>query len=595
MKKSRPWHHTRWGTLTIWLGSIELAVPVLALTAAALAWGTYLDSTQNAQVARDAVYGSWWFIALMALVCVSLVFAVLTRLPWKRRHIGFIVVHASLIALITGGFWSMFGRVEGHLALEEGTSGNTIETQQEVLELLEHHGGQFETLATARPPRKPGALSLGAARLRLVERWENSRDESVVTDDSPEPFRAVLISPRAGMEGEWVGDEAKAGGASIIGGLRIRVLADGAAWEPPTGPDQGAPAFVFSVGEQLYPLAQEGQEVFPGWRIVSVRRFAKAQVAAAGLAENPSGPDNPAVEVVISDGSGSAERHTAFPNFPDMIMGRQIEGQAQSGATLVASGGRSQPETLVVYGPVSATRLGYIAPDGSGRALEAPQRFPATLDLGGRQVTITQQFARARGSTRTVRAPAMKENRPALVLRSGDATELTVVPWKSTAAVPGGSQNLMVRYGPRIVPLPFTVALTDFRKTDYPGTEMAMAYESDVLVTLPGQNGTPFRIFMNNPYAHGPWRVYQSGFIGETLSVFSVTRDPGLTLTYAACTFLCIGIVVIFYSRSLSWGHPGIPVPFAVQEKSHAKHPRPTDGPRPAPVGMGDPVGSCGP
>jgi hypothetical protein len=31
---------------------------------------------------------------------------------------------------------------------------------------------------------------------------------------------------------------------------------------------------------------------------------------------------------------------------------------------------------------------------------------------------------------------------------------------------------------------------------------------------------------------------------------------------YLACTGLCIGILVTFYSRSLSWGHPDIPVPF---------------------------------
>lgn len=87
-----------------------------------------------------------------------------------------------------------------------------------------------------------------------------------------------------------------------------------------------------------------------------------------------------------------------------------------------------------------------------------------------------------------------------------------------------------------------------------------MEYQSDVGIIFPGQPETKFNIYMNNPYAHGPWKVYQSGFNGTTVSIFSVMHDPGLTLTYIASTFLCIGVVVTFYSRSMSWGHPGIPI-----------------------------------
>jgi len=591
MKKSQPWHHSRLGTIVLWLGSIELAVPVLVLTALALALGTYLDSTRGARLAMDVVYGSWWFISLMVLVCVSLVFAVVTRFPWKRRHIGFMIVHASLITLIAGGFWSMFGRIEGHLALEEGSSGNSIETAAERLELVEHLGGEFATLAAIEAPRRAGAFDLKDVRLQFVEKWENTRDEGVVTNDAPGPFRAVQISAQAGSAPVWVGEEERDGGASVLAGLRVRVLPDGAAWSPPSKEGPSAPGYFFVLGESRLPLAQPGQEAIPGWTIVSIKRFAKALVSGGGLTENPAGPDNPAIDVTISDGAGTTERHTAFLSFPDMVMNRTVEGPGRSGARLIATGGGNEPETLVVFGPIAPIGLGYIAPDGTSRVLETPASFPATLDLGQRRVTIVQQFARARGDSRTVKAPKAKDNRPALVLRSGDATELTVVPWKGLASVNAGGRDLLLRYGPGVVPLPFSVKLADFRKTDYPGTEMAMAYESDVFIALPGQPEAPYRIFMNNPYIHGPWRVYQSGFVGDNLSVFSVMRDPGLTMTYTGAAFLCVGIVIIFYSRSLSWGHPGIPVPFADQEKSHAK---PVNAPsvNPLPNAAGQPVGA---
>ena len=102
MKPREPWHETLFGRIALFLGSVRLAVPVIAFVAVEMAWGTYLESTQNAKVARAAVYVSWWFVSLMALVCVSLVFAVITRYPWKRRHVGFITVHAGLLLLMAG-------------------------------------------------------------------------------------------------------------------------------------------------------------------------------------------------------------------------------------------------------------------------------------------------------------------------------------------------------------------------------------------------------------------------------------------------------------------------------------------------------------
>jgi hypothetical protein len=571
MKKQLPWHHTRAGSIVLWLGSIQLAVPILGATAVALAVGTYLDSTKGFKVAKEAVYGSWWFLAVMGLVCVSLIFAVITRYPWKRRHVGFITVHAGLLGVIAGGFVSLFGRLEGHLPLEEGKSSSIMETQDDQVELVEHQGGQFTTVASARGPDGPTVLNLAGNRIQVVERWANSREEQVVNDDAPEPFRGVLVAAQQGAEPRWVGEEGKAGAAPVLADLLVRVLPDGVAWEPPAKETEGAPAkadFAFTFEGKKFPLGEEGQEAFPGWKIASIKKFARAFVGGEGIIESAGGAENPAVDVHITDGKGTTERHTSFLNFPDMVMSRVVEGSAVSGAKL-SPAAEPKVETLVIYGPVTATQVGYISPGGEARVIDFNGTFPANLDLGLRKVTLVRQFARARGGWKTIRAEAAKDNRPALVLRIGDATELTVVPFKGTVPIVAGGRNMMFRYVPRTFQVPFEVKLVDFRKMDYPGTEMAMAYESDVEVTLPGKSPTSFRIFMNNPYQHGPWRVYQSGFVGETVSIFSVMRDPGLTLTYIACTVLCIGIVITFFSRSLSWGHPGIPVGFGQKEWSN--------------------------
>lgn len=562
MKKTLAWHHTRLGSLVTWLGGIKFAVPVLALVAIGLGVGTFLESTQNVRVARHYVYSAPWFITLMGLVCLSLIFAVITRYPWKRRHIGFITVHAGLVTVIVAGFWSMFSRVEGQLALQEGTASNVIETSQEQLEALAHGSGKFDSLDAALAPTGPGTLTLAGLQVQVLERWENSRDEEMIADDSPVPLRAIEIAPMPGPQTSWVGQEDQAGPAPILMGLKVLVLPEGSAWEPPAPVESPKGQFVFLVGASRYPVLEVGQEVFPGWTVSELQRFARAVVTGESITEGPAGaPANVAIQVKITDGRGTIEQHTAFEAFPDMVMGKPLEGSGNSASRLVAGATRGEPETLVIFGSLASTKLGYIGLDGKGKVLETPASYPMTLHLGAREVTIHQQLSRAHQISRTVQAPIAKDNRPALLLRVGDDTQLQTLAYKGMIhATTRDNKTVILHFGPRRVQLPFTVRLAKFIKTDYPGTEMAMAYQSDVGVTIAGRPEVPYDIYMNHPYVHGPWKVYQSGFIGDNLSIFSVMHDPGLTLTYIGSIVLVVGVLVTFYSRSLSWGHPGIPI-----------------------------------
>jgi uncharacterized membrane protein YqjE len=607
MKAVHRWHFTPLGRVALFLGSVQLAVPVLAMVAVALAWGTYLESTQNATVSKATVYGSWWFIGLMALICVSLVFAVVARYPWKRKHAGFITVHAGLILMIIAGFWSLFGRLEGHLAIEEGQASNQLETDREVLEVAEFNAGQSKVVELVSAPRSAGALSLGGVRIEVLDRWENSAEEHYVADDSTSALRAfeISVNPTA-SEGEWVAEEIKGGGGPSLDGMAIRVLPDGADWAATTAAKPSASGFAFTLGATRYDVGEVGSEALPGWRIVSVERFAKASVANGKLQEG-GGESNPAIDVTITDGKGTTERHTSFEKFPDMVMSKTLEGTASSGARLAPTSASAISEALVLFGPASAPKVGYVSPTGEGRILPSPASLPATIEAGSHRVSILKQFTHARAATRFVKAPPAGERRPVLTLRIGDAKEPVQVAWKAFEAMTGTGRNLLLRYGPQMVELPFTVKLNDFRKMDYPGTEMAMSYESDVFIQEPGKADLPYLIHMNTPYAHAPWKVYQSGFMGENVSIFSVMRDPGLPLTYLGSIVLCVGIYLTFFSRSLSWGHPGIPAPSVLSHKESAHAPSslasasgtsvPPAAPAPAggvaaDVAVGEPVGA---
>lgn len=573
MKPHQPWHSTPLGVAVRWLGSIQLAVPVLTLVAAALIWGTFLESAVDAKAAKAQVYGSWWFMALMALVCISLVFATVTRFPWRRKHVGFLVVHASLVALIVGGFWSLFGRIEGRMWLEEGNASAMIEMTEEQLEIVEHDSGNFRVVDSVPAPRKAGRVKVGGLDLEIVELWDNVTEQVDVVDEGQEPYRAVQIAfgpdPASAA---WIGDEAK-GAAPTIAGLHIRVLGEGVEFQPPTD-DKAQDAqrgYAFVVGDRKTALGEVGQEVMSGWTVTSIKRFSHASVSAGGITDQKDKDENPAVDVEISDGKGTTERHTAFELFPDMVMSKTLQGSARSGARLVPLGpprARRGEETLVVHGDPASTKLTYISAAGRVVTLDLPSKYPFLADFGERKVSVVNQFTHATEKSRFTKGPPAKDRRPALVVRLGES--MSPLAWKAMLPVDLGGRPGLLRFGPRNVRLPFTVTLEQFRKTDYPGTEMAMAYESDVKVNSPDMADQKTTISMNNPLVRSGWKVYQSGFEGDTISVFSIMRDPGLPLTYLSCFTLCVGILIVFYGRGLSWGHPGIPVPFSGKEQSHA-------------------------
>lgn len=578
MKIARSWHQSPFGQICCFLGSIRTAIPVLVLVTAALIWGTIIESTADGKTAKAVVYGSWWFIALMAMISMSLTFAVVTRYPWRKKHIGFITVHASMILLIIGGFWSLFARVEGNMRLQEGQSAAYIESQLEHLFLLQHDHDQesTETVGALAITSATEKGVLGDFKFTLVDIWKNTAEEQIVLDKGERPLEAVEITldPTA-VQGFWLPQSSPGQQAPSLENMILLVMPAGVAWTAPPPATGSGSEYSFVLESGRIALPQVGQEIANGWTVQSINRFSHARVSSSGgLEESDADHTNPALEVVITDNNGSVERHVAFENFPDShLEPKTLEGSARSGVALEAPMQAQLQDQLVFsteQGPLHAT---YVSASGQVSQFENDGQFPWRLTCGDRNVTILQHFTHAVGTTEIVEAPSADRTRPALRVQIAEISpEPITVLWGSDTPVMVNNQAYQLRYGPSFVEVPFTIRLEDFRKMDYPGTDMAMAYESDVSVTVAGQSPKPFRIYMNNPYEYGGWKVYQSSFIGDDVSIFSVMRDPGLPLTYFGCTFLCIGIFVTYYFGSLSIGHPGIPVAFARKGSRNGSH-----------------------
>jgi hypothetical protein len=99
--------------------------------------------------------------------------------------------------------------------------------------------------------------------------------------------------------------------------------------------------------------------------------------------------------------------------------------------------------------------------------------------------------------------------------------------------------------------VPFRVTLLKFNSEKYPGSNMAATYESWVRVEDPERGTSEHHISMNNPLHYRGYIFFQASYVeGEPMmSIFSVSRAPGLPLVYLGVTLIAAGVTWMFYLK----------------------------------------------
>ncbi|MCA1657773.1 MAG: cytochrome c biogenesis protein ResB, partial [Verrucomicrobiaceae bacterium] len=156
--------------------SIKLAVVLLSVLIIGAIAGTLYESSFDAKVARAYVYGAPWFNIWLLFLAANLTVSALSRWPWKKYHVAFLVTHLGIITLLTGSLIGRIWGVEGTITLFKGEPPtNRL--------LVDHHqlrvrdtdgivkGYPAEFIHRPPTPQKPWDLGLlaGGARLSIVD------------------------------------------------------------------------------------------------------------------------------------------------------------------------------------------------------------------------------------------------------------------------------------------------------------------------------------------------------------------------------------------------------------------------------------------
>ena len=557
-----------------------MAVGLLLAIGAVLAWGTIYEARFGTAAVQQLVYRSWWFDALLAFLGLNLTAAAASRYPWQRHHAPFVLAHIGIILILIGGvLGSRFG-IEGQLIIPEGEVQGTLQLPRNVLTIHEPNPGvshvlatSFESTAWVHEPKTAFTVGLKDRTIELtVDRYyPDAAVTEQVSDGGPaeNPAVQVVVSHDGEQDTLWLLSRdperfgARWGQAHLLflepDAQELTQLMGGPSADVPS---RGRLSLTFSsMGNTVelpvpdvpgHPIPIDGTP----YLLTFKDYFPDAAITEHGLMSRSDAPRNPAVSFILSGPEGT-DAHLAFARHPDFPALHGITYEIPVQVRYVHALNVSLPPQAIslLRLPSGGLAAIFTGADGAQQSVDA-------LDVGrryrhpwlGYEVEVTQAYSHARIEQQfTNRGNEVRAEALHIVGRDGIRSADAWLSAQSPVELPLGEHSVVVEYRPAQRELPFTIKLLDFRKIDYPGTQMAAGFESDVELTDPQRGLILLRkISMNHPLRYRGYSFYQSSYIeGPTEStVLSVRNDPGTPFVYAGFLIVIGGVVAMFLDRS---------------------------------------------
>src|SRR5439155_8349367 len=178
MANSNSSEHPAWqrNPLFEFFASLKLAVVLLAVLIIAAIAGTLYESSFDAKVARAYIYGAPWFNIWPVLLGATLTCSALSRWPWRKHHLAFLITHLGIITLLIGSLIGRIWGIEGTITVfKDDPPTNRLLVDQRQLRvhdvdgIMKGYPAEFlHHPPTPQRPRDLGLLASGA-HLQIVD------------------------------------------------------------------------------------------------------------------------------------------------------------------------------------------------------------------------------------------------------------------------------------------------------------------------------------------------------------------------------------------------------------------------------------------
>ncbi len=584
--------------------SLKLAVVLLAVLIIAAIAGTIYESSFDAKVARAYVYGAPWFNVWLVLLGANLACSALSRWPWRKHHLAFLITHLGIITLLIGSLIGRIWGIEGTITLFKGeppTNRLLVDQRQlrvhDVDGIVKGYPAEFlHHPPTPQRPRDLGVLASGA-HLQIVDYAYASSVAAGVTPAS-QPTRLPPQSEEVELEesifafsnapDEQIGHVRKGGST----GAKVRLVAPVNGNKGYVVVSSGEKETIFDVGENLgrdvpiknTPFSLRIENYWPDFRIENGK--------PSSLSDQPN---NPAVLVTIH---GKGVPVSAAETNPH-----------GSGKELTTTGG---PPTMPAPGEETPNHLTlFIADDGaityelaSRKTGKSPGKIelnkPLPTGWADWQLVVDQTMPSAQAqmdftpaksgqtSASLSGAADLPDGVRLRVQQNGETIERwapagwqITIPIRQRTDSPGRTSpdGIMVAYGWKTVSLPIGLELLNFEVKRNEGSDSPAGFKSTLrIVTADGDSATG-ACWMNNPFSYpGVWwrtwtgltyKISQASWNPENLgqSTVQILRDPGWLLKWIGSLLVVIGVFMMFYLQPYRKQTEGEPITAAPVKK----------------------------
>ena len=543
--------------------SLKLAVVLLAVLIIGAIAGTIYESTFDAKVARAYVYGAPWFNIWLLLLASNLIVSALSRWPWKKHHVAFLITHLGIITLLTGSLIGRTWGIEGTITLFKGEPpSNRLLVDQHQLRVRDTDGivkgYPAEFIHRPPTPQKPWDLGLlaGGARLSIVEyaqAIEGKLNPKPLNDGGAPALHFTIATAMMNQRLEtWLLADDQQHGAFNMGLATIelkRGTAPASASSP--APEEARSTAEVEIEETIFAFAKAPEEQIAK-AVKGGNTGAKVQLTQPQNGNKGSTVVNLAGKTWTFDVAPNLGKDTSLDGSPFTL---RIENywpdfRIDNGKPGSLSDQPNNPAVIVTLRgkgvPVSAAANAHgntpgVAPEATAAGTTPPNHLTLIIaddgsvsyDLTSRklghstgrlelnkplmtswadwQLTVDRTMPHAQewmDFNPATNAPATAELPDGVRIHLQQGSEISEqwIPAGWQVSVPTSPADVQIAYGWKQIPLPIVLELVEFEVQRNEGNDSPAGFKSTVRVTsLEGQTATG-QCWMNNPFSYpGEW------------------------------------------------------------------------------------------
>jgi hypothetical protein len=597
-----------WAAVHI-LGSLNVAVILLATIAGLIAFATVMESRFDTAVARYYIYDNPLFMLWLLVLALNLLCAALTRWPWQRKHLGFVVTHAGIILMLTGAVVGRAMGFEAFVTLDKTKPPESrLTTKDDILTIGGSDGveWQYPFDVSMRPltEARPFSLPLENSTLKLVI---DRTTENLVPDDtlaaSPDPGAPAGVALHflnAGMGQDVPANLMLTGDAANFDffGMAKVMMVDSLDETHPVAPAFHETQVVFANGLQKPVIDRDGDvqsgytftlEPAPGkkgtfqvtvqpaqgpgksWPVAQLEKnwvsfygdgdpvvfrvakywpdFAMKDNVPVSLSDQPL---NPAVLIQVSGPlqSGWHDSNTATAAPPPLPQGLVMRvALAKEPGKIVYElerAGNIESRAIVPVG--DTIHLGW-------------SKWEARVDAAPAHAELHRDMKEFTGTVTPMMAASLRPGLHAhLAAPDGTSGPAEWIPAGTSRELFNGHDFARIGFGQRVIPLTFSITLENFEVPRDEGTDTPSNYISSLRFDEPSTG----RIVHDTAHMNSPamfpgdfWRSLlgwnykfsQANWNPQNLNetTLQVLYDPGWPFKWVGSLGICSGIALMFY------------------------------------------------